>query len=58
MNRKNERDVEEELKETIVQLKEIIDILQDSLSNRPSFNNLQRHKVTRVMILPAFLLFL
>ena len=46
MNRKNNRDIEEELKETIVQLKETIDTLQDSLSNRSSFNNLQRHKVT------------
>lgn len=46
MNRKNDRDIEEKLKETIVQLKETIDTLQDSLSNRSSFNNLQRHKVT------------
>lgn len=32
--------------ETIVQLKEIIKTLQDNLSQKSNFNNLQRHKVT------------
>ena len=38
--------IEEKFVETIVQLKEIIKILQDNLSQKSNFNNLQRHKVT------------
>jgi len=39
-------DIEEKFIETIVQLKEIIKTLQDNLSQKSNFNNLQRHKVT------------
>ena len=46
MNRKNNAGIEEKLKEAIGQLKKTIETLQGSLSNRTSFNNLQRHKVT------------
>ena len=39
-------DIEEKFIETIVQLKEIIKTLQENLSQKSNFNNLQRHKVT------------
>ncbi len=39
-------DIEEKFIETIVHLREIIKTLQENLSQKSNFNNLQRHKVT------------